>query len=57
MILNAAYPLAPFPSSGLVTITAGVSCRVGWPTYGVCAKFCSLDDLKRRILVIVYKAR
>jgi len=33
-----------FLSPGLVTITAGDSYRAGWPTYGVCAKFCALGD-------------
>jgi len=47
--------LCLFLSSGLVTITAGVGCRAGWPTYGACAKFCALVDFKWRIFVIVTK--
>jgi len=23
--------------------------RLGWPSYGTCAKFCAMDDLKWRI--------
>jgi len=54
-ILNAAYTPCSFLASGIVTITASASYKAGWPTYGACAKFCALDDFKRRIFVIIIK--